>query len=82
MLHAAVALFAAEAQASSSKGVHDEDELAQEALQEPQLRAHMLQAVLDTNDGCHCVEPADGGLCTTGKGFRAIRLISKREAPV
>ena len=70
VLHAAVALFAAEAQASGGKGVHNEDELAQQGLQEPQLRSHMLQAVLHADDGCHCVEPADGGLCTTAQGFR------------
>lgn len=35
VLHTAEALLAAEAQASSSKGVHNEGELAQEELQEP-----------------------------------------------
>lgn len=55
VLHAAVALLAAEAQTPGGKGVHNEGELAQEGLQEPQLWPHMLQAVLDTDDGCHGV---------------------------
>ena len=35
VLHAAVALLAAEVQASGSKRVYNEDELAQEGLQKP-----------------------------------------------
>lgn len=62
--HAAVALPAAEAQAPAGTGVHNQDELAQEGLQEPQLGPHMLQAVLYTDDGRHGVQPADGRLCS------------------
>ena len=69
VLHAAVALFAADAQTPGGKGVHNENELSQEGLQEPQLWPHMLQAVLDTDDGRHCVQPADGSLCRTAKAF-------------
>lgn len=67
VLHAAVALLAAESKTSGGKGVHNEGKLAQQGLQEPQLWPHMLQAVLDTDDGCHCVQPADGSLCRTAK---------------
>ena len=69
--HTAVALLAAEAEAAASKGVHNEDELAQQGLQEPELRTHMLQAVLHSNDGRYGVQPADGSLCAGQQNCKA-----------
>ncbi len=56
-------LLAAQPQAPAGIAVHNEDQLAQQRLQEPQLRLlYGLQAVLNSNHGCLAVELADGSL--------------------
>ena len=62
-MHGTWTLLAAQPQAPAGVAVYNEDQLAQQRLQEPQLRLlYGLQAVLNCNHGGLAVELADGSL--------------------
>lgn len=53
-------------QASVGKCVDNCCDVAQQRLQEPELRSNVLQAILNPNDSCHSVQPADDSLHQQG----------------